>query len=137
MTYVSFAEEHPLDVQPLIAALKFQPTDFEFEHGALLHVPSRHRFEFDGEGRVTVMALCGCAGRSVSREQGDALLAAFRSWRQFYWQPLAIDREFASHFAKPDAWVRLMRDIRMAWRRFRGRAAPVTVGARALATPAE
>jgi hypothetical protein len=137
MTYVSFAPEHLLDVEPLISALKFQPTDFEFQHGSLLHVPSRHRFEFDRNGRVTVHARCGCAGRSVNTEQGDRLFTAYNSWRQSYWLPLETDREFASHFAKPNAWVRLLRDIRMAWRRFRRRAEPVTVGASVVTAPAE
>jgi hypothetical protein len=63
----------------------------------------------------------------------------FKTWRQNYWQPLEINREFASHFAEPNAWVRLFRDIRMAWRRFRRQSDPVTIPANALpsATPAE
>jgi integrase len=31
---------------------------------------------------------------------------------QNYWRPLQINREFASHFRKPNAWIRLFRDIR-------------------------
>ena len=63
----------------------------------------------------------------------------FKTWRQNYWQPLEINREFASHFDEPNAWVRLFRDIRMAWRRFRRQADPVTIPADVLpsATPAE
>ena len=29
-----------LDVSPMISALRFQPTDFEYAHGRLRHVPS-------------------------------------------------------------------------------------------------
>jgi hypothetical protein len=137
MTYVIFAPEHYLNVEPMIWALKFQPSDFEQEYGSLLHVPSRHRFKFDPRGRVTVDAQCGCARRSVSTEQGDRLFEAYNSWRELYWQPLETDREFASHFAKPNAWVRLFRDIRMAWRRFRRHEDPVVVGAQMVTTPAE
>ena len=127
-----------LDVAPMISALQFQPTDFELSHGWLRHVPSSHRFKFDKKGRVTIDARCECSGQSVRHEQSDELFQAFTGWRQHYWQPLQIDREFASHFKSPNAWVRLFRDIRMAWRRFRRREEPVTVPAEALAmVPAE
>lgn len=127
-----------LDVAPMISALQFQPTDFELSHGWLNHVPSRHRFKFDKKGQVTIDARCDCSGQSVSREQGDQLFHAFTGWRQHYWPPLQIDREFASHFKSPNTWVRLFRDIRMAWRRFRRREEPVTVPVEALAmVPAE
>jgi hypothetical protein len=123
----------------MISALRFQPSDFEYAHGWLSHVPSRHRFQFDRKGRVTIDALCGCATLSVRPEQTDELHSMFKTWRQDYWQPLEINREFASHFAEPNGWVRLFRDIRMAWRRFRRQAGPVTIPADALpsATPAE
>jgi hypothetical protein len=137
MTYVSIAPEHYLNVEPMIWALKFQPSDFEQDHGSLLHVPSRHRFKFDARGRVSVDAQCGCARRSVSAEQGDRLFEGYNSWRELYWQPLETDREFASHFAKSNAWVRLFRDIRMAWRRFRRYEDPMIVGETMLTTPAE
>jgi hypothetical protein len=128
-----------LDVAPMISALRFQPSDFEYAHGWLSHVPSRHRFQFDRKGRVTIDALCGCATLSVNPEQVDELHSMFNTWRQNYWQPLEINREFASHFAEPNAWVRLFRDIRMSWRRFRRQASPVTIPADRLpsATPAE
>ena len=127
-----------LDVAPMISALRFQPSDFEYAHGWLQHVPSRHRFQFDRSGRVTIDALCGCAALSVRPEQADELHATFKTWRYSYWQPLETNREFASHFRAPNAWVRLFRDIRMAWRRFRRQAEPVTVPVEALsATPAE
>jgi hypothetical protein len=122
-----------LDVEPMISALQFQPADFELSHGWLRHVPSRHRFKFDKKGRVTIDARCDCSGQSVSREQGDQLYRAFSVWQQFYWRPQEIDREFARHFERPNAWVRLLRDIRMAWRRFRRREEPVALQADALA----
>ena len=115
-----------LDVAPMIAALRFQPSDFEYAHGWLNHVPSRHRFQFDRKGRVTIDALCGCAAMSVKPEQADELHSMFKTWRQYYWTPLETNREFASHFAEPNAWVRLFRDIRMAWRRFRRREASLS-----------
>lgn len=129
-----------LNVEPMISALQFQPGDFELSHGWLRHVPSRHRFKFDRQGRVAIDARCGCADQSVSRDQGEQLFRAFTAWREFYWRPREIDREFASHFGRPNAWVRLFRDIRMAWRRFRRREEPATLPAEALATftvPAE
>ncbi|MGH9553922.1 MAG: hypothetical protein ACRD3W_31380, partial [Terriglobales bacterium] len=92
---------HFLDVAPLISALQFRPTDFELSRGWLRHLPSRHRFKFDKKGCVTIDARCDCSGQSVNREQGDQLFKAFTSWRQYYWQPLEIDREFAVHFSKP------------------------------------
>src|SRR5277367_3291465 len=104
-----------LDVAPMIAALRFQPSDFEFSHGWLNHVPSRHRFQFDRSGRVAIEAMCDCASLSIKPEQSDELVAMFTTWRQEYWQPLEINREFASHFQKPNTWVRLFRDVRMAF----------------------
>lgn len=64
---------HHLDVAPMILALQFQPADFEYKHGQLRHVPSRHQFLFDRSGRVTIDAPCGCAGRSISSEQAEQL----------------------------------------------------------------
>jgi hypothetical protein len=127
-----------LDVAPLITALQFQPTDFEFSRGWLNHVPSRHRFKFGRNGRVTIDARCSCAFQSVSREQGEQLFRAFYAWREHYWRPLQIDREFAGHFKQPNAWVRLFRDVRMAWRRFRRREEAVVTPGEAIAmVPAE
>lgn len=127
-----------LDVTPMIEAFQFQPADFEFKHGWLRHVPSRHQFRFDRKGRVTIDARCSCAAQAVSREQGERLYAAFNGWHEYYWRPLEIDREFASHFREPNAWVRLFRDFRMAWRRFRRQAAPISLPSRTMGiAPAE
>ena len=129
-----------LDVSPMISALQFQPADFEYANGWLHHVPSRHRFQFDRLGRVTIDAICGCAAMSIKPEQADELVTMFKTWRQHYWLPLETNREFASHFRKPNAWTRLFRDIRIAFRRFLRREDPVVVSAEemaAAATPAE
>jgi hypothetical protein len=130
-----------LDVSPMISALRFQPEDFEYAHGWLHHVPSRHRFQFDRLGRVTIDALCGCAAMAIKPEQTDELIGMFKTWRQHYWIPLETNREFTSHFSKPNALVRLFRDIRMAFRRFLRFEDPVSIPAEALsrpsATPAE
>ena len=79
---------------------------------------------------------------SVRPEQKDELFAMFRTWRSDYWTPLETNREFASHFAAPNAWVRLYRDIRMAFRRFlrseqQPAGLPVPDLAQVSATPAE
>jgi hypothetical protein len=129
---------HYLDAAPMISALQFQPTDFDFRRGQLRHIPSRHEFLFDRSGRVWIGARCGCAGSSISKEQSEQLFTAFKTWREFYWRPLEIDREFASHFRAPSAWVRLFRDMRLAWSRFRSRADPITLPAEATTlVPAE
>jgi hypothetical protein len=108
---------HFLDVSPMISALRFQPYDFEYVHGWLRHVPSRHRFRFHRSGQISIDAKCRCSGMSIRPEQSEALAVSFRTWRQDYWLPLETNREFASHFMRPDAWGRLLRDIRMAFRR--------------------
>ena len=139
--YASGRTARYLDVSPMISALRFQPEDFEYAHGWLDHVPSRHRFQFDRIGRVTIDAMCGCASLSVKPEQNDELFAMFKTWRREYWMPLETNREFASHFRTPNAWVRLFRDMRMALRRFLRRERPASIPvdelAAARATPAE
>jgi len=125
--YAAAYQPYFLDVAPMIEALQFQPSDFEFKQGWLRHVPSRHLFRFDRNGKVVIDARCSCSGQAVSQEQGQQLHTAFKAWHEYYWRPLEIDRDFASHFAEPSAWVRLFRDVRMAWRRFRRHAVPVTL----------
>jgi len=129
-----------LDVSPMISALRFQPADFEYARGWLTHVPSRHRFQFDRSGRVTIDAMCGCAAMAIKPEQAEELVGMFSTWRREYWLPLETNREFASHFKKPNAWVRLYRDVRMAFRRFLRHEDPIAVPVDELAvaaTPAE
>jgi hypothetical protein len=131
MSYATLSSTIPpvrfLDVAPMISALQFQPTDFELSRGWLKHVPSRHRFKFDAKGNIIIDANCNCANRSVSAEQGQQLFKMFMCWRENYWQPLQINDEFASHFKRPNVWVRLMRDVRMAWRRFYQREEPAAL----------
>ena len=137
--YASGHSVRYLDVSPMISALRFQPSDFDYAHGWLNHVPSRHRFQFDRSGRVSIEANCGCANLSVRPEQTDELAAVFKTWRQEYWLPFETNREFASHFRKPNAWVRLFRDVRMALRRFLRHDGPVgtTMDSLGEAIPAE
>jgi hypothetical protein len=146
MAYVDF--QYPagrtvryLDVLPLIEALRFQPEDFDLDRGWLNHAPSGHRFQFDGLGRVSIEADCGCASMTVKPEQTDELFSTYQVWRREYWTPIATNREFASHFAKANAWVRLFRDIRMAFRRFRRReereGLPIETFGEPRVTPAE
>ena len=121
------SESRFLDLSPMIDALRFQPADFEYNHGWLRHVPSRHRFFIDRHGGVAIDATCGCAGQPVRQDQARQLFETFTEWRVAYWQPRQVNREFASHFRNPGAWVRLFRDVRMAWRRFRGRGETVAL----------
>ena len=122
-----------LNATPLIDALRFQPEDFELKHGWLSHAPSRHRFQFERSGKVTIEADCNCSAMSIRPEQTEELIQTFHTWRTGYWVPSETNREFASHFAKPNAWVRLIRDIRMAFRRFVRREEPTGLPADALA----
>ena len=116
-----------LNLSPMIDALRFQPADFEYSHGWLRHVPSRHRFLIDRHGGVATDATCGCAGQPIRKDQARQLFEAFAEWRVAYWQPLQMNREFASHFRNPGPWVRFFRDVRMAWRLFRGVGDPVAL----------
>jgi hypothetical protein len=134
MSHVDFSmRPSDIDVTPMIQALQFQPSDFEFAHGRLIHVPSRHKFRFDSKGGVAIEAPCNCSGRPVRSDLSEPLFQAYKAWRQYYWEPAQTNREFASHFQAPDAWTRLFRDIRMAWRRFRGQERPVALSAEAIA----
>jgi hypothetical protein len=97
-----------LDVSPMISSLRSSPETFEFSRGSLHHIPSRHRFQFDGKGQVRVDAHCNCACLMVSKEQETNLYQAFNEWRASYWRPLEINRQFAAHFAPPPAWRRIL-----------------------------
>lgn len=106
-----------LDVSPMITALRTQSSDFELSRGWLKHAPSRHRFRFDKYGNVTIDAHCDCASLSVAPEQSRELWQEFQVWREVYWRPVEINREFASHFQAPNAFQRILRRINLAWRR--------------------
>ncbi len=96
-----------LDVSPMISALRVSPEHFEFTHGSLHHIPSRHRFHFHPDG-VQIDALCDCSFLAVSPKQEETLREAFGEWRASYWRPAEINREFASHFEQYSPLRRLL-----------------------------
>jgi len=100
-----------LDVSPMIVALRTSPSDFEMKRGWLRHFPSRHEFKFDSEGNVRLHARCDCAMLAVRREQGLQLWQTFQQWHVSYWRPLEINKEFASHFRKPNPLTRALRNM--------------------------
>ena len=100
-----------LELSPMIAALRDRPTDFEVDRGWLTHFPSRHSFNFDRLGDVTIRAHCDCAYLSVRPEQGHELWTAFQDWRVNYWRPIEINREFAAHFRRPNFLQRALRGL--------------------------
>ena len=127
-----------LDVSPMITALRTQASDFELSRGWLKHAPSRHSFKFDKYGNVTIDARCDCATLSVAPEQSLELWQEFQVWREVYWRPVEINREFASHFRAPNAFHRILRRIHLAWRRAtRNRLEERLPAASALETPVE
>jgi hypothetical protein len=101
----------------MISALRTQAGDFELSKGWLKHAPSRHKFRFDNSGNVTLDAHCDCALLSIAPQQREELWQAFRLWRETYWRPVEINRQFARHFQTPNALQRVIRRIDLAWRR--------------------
>lgn len=95
-----------LELAPAITALRSRPEEFEFSHGTLHHLPSRHRFRFEREDDVRIEALCDCSLLRAKPEQARSLHDAYRDWQASYWRPLQINREFASHFDAPPLWRR-------------------------------
>ena len=87
-----------LDVSPMITALQHTPYEFELTSGWLHHVPSGHSFRFHSNDQVEVSAACNCALLVPTHEGERELSKGFREWERAYWQPLQINREFASHF---------------------------------------
>ncbi|HLJ70446.1 MAG TPA: hypothetical protein VKU03_03955 [Roseiarcus sp.] len=100
-----------LALNPMIAALRERPEDFDLNRGWLTHFPSGHRFKFDRAGNVSLRANCDCALLSVRQEEGQELWQAFESWRANYWRPIEINREFAAHFRRPNVAQRMFRWI--------------------------
>jgi hypothetical protein len=94
-----------LDVNPLMASLRTRPDEFRFKGAWLTHVPSRHSFRFEPSGRVQIRAECNCALLAIHPYQEKQLADGFKDWHANYWQPLEINREFASHF-RPRSGVR-------------------------------
>jgi hypothetical protein len=101
----------------MITALRTQASDFELRRGWLIHAPSRHNFKFDKSGNVTIDAQCNCSFLSVAPEQSQELWQEFQVWREVYWRPTEINREFASHFRAPSLVQGILRRIHLAWRR--------------------
>jgi hypothetical protein len=103
-----------LDVNPMMESLRTMPEDFALKGKWLSHRRSNHSFSFDSEGRVQIRAVCECSQLRVMPEQEKALYASFREWEANYWQPLRINREFASHFCRGPSLRSVM--IRLATR---------------------
>jgi hypothetical protein len=96
-----------LDVNPMITALGTNPDHFAFSRGSLQHIPSGHRFAFNPKGQVRIDAQCACSDLEVRKDQEEELFQAFSDWRQNYWRPLEINRQFAAHFTLP-LWRRVL-----------------------------
>ncbi len=103
-----------LDVSPMMTALRTTPEEFEVQSGWLRHIPSQHHFAFDRDGGVQIRAQCNCAMLAIKSDQEKELHGAFQQWQASYWQPLMINREFASHF-KPRSALRQMLINVTAW----------------------
>jgi hypothetical protein len=106
-----------LDLDPIIAALRTRPTDFEMDGKWLHHFPSHHRFKVDQKGSVRLDARCDCALLRARREQGQELWNAFQIWHSAYWRPIEINEKFAREFGSPNIWQRFYRDLRARVRR--------------------
>lgn len=100
--------KHVLNISPAIEALKARPSEFEWRHGSLRHIPSDHRFQFDPNGSVVLHADCACAMLSISEEQGRELKAVAETWTRDHWRPAAINRHFADHFRRPSLWQKIV-----------------------------
>jgi len=106
-----------LDLAPAITTIRSRLEDFEFSNNTLHHLSSRHRFRFSSDGDVQVDAACDCSMLRISREQGKAFHAAYREWYATYWRPIEINREFASHFRRPNLAQRVLRRLMARIRR--------------------
>jgi hypothetical protein len=102
-----------LDLDPIIAALRTRPADFEMDGKWLYHFPSHHRFKVDQKGNVILDARCDCALLRARREQGQELWDAFQIWHSAYWRPVEINEKFGS----PNIWRRFCRSLRARVRR--------------------
>ena len=104
-----------LDISPMLAAMREQPTAFSMTQDWLKHRPSRHRFKVDPTGHVIVDTQCGCAALSVRVEQGRELYEALRIWREEYWIPRQVNRHFARHFRPQPFWRRWWNAVVESW----------------------
>lgn len=108
-----------LDLTPMIIAIAERPSEFDKRGRYLRHLPSGHRFRFDGQHRITIVQTrCACAGLPIRRDQAQEMEAVAERWEREYWRPLLarraaerrvreINRAFAAHFRKPTFWQRL------------------------------
>jgi hypothetical protein len=122
----------------MMTALRTMPEEFEIKEGWLHHFPSRHSFRFDPEGQVQIRAECNCSYLAVETRQSRALFDGYKEWQSNYWQPLLINREFASHFYRSPARNMLIRLT--AWmhqRLLQRRHAEVQLGEMSAMSPAE
>ena len=97
-----------LNVSPMIAALRETPDEFELTGGWLNHIRSRHSFRFGPTDDVEISAACDCALLTVRPEQKRELAIGYQEWKSNYWQPLQINREFASHFSRRPVWQQML-----------------------------
>lgn len=97
-----------LDLNPAITALRARPEEFEFSGNSLHHIPSRHKFYFQNDGNIAVVADCGCSTLQTSRAQAEVFHAEYKDWLATYWHATQINRQFASHFEPLSLWRRLL-----------------------------
>ena len=102
-----------LDVGPMMVALRTAPEQFELSKSEawLRHIPSRHSFKFEPDGRVEIRARCDCSLLAIRRGQEQELTACFEDWQAEYWRPLQINKEFASHFSAPSPVRRMLLNL--------------------------
>jgi hypothetical protein len=112
----------------MMVSLRTCPEEFELSGDWLNHIPSRHQFRFDPDGRVQIHAACNCAQLSVRAEQERELLASFSDWQTHYWRPMQINREFASHFPPRSRVRQFLIDLTAAIHRRLLRQAPSRSG---------
>jgi hypothetical protein len=114
------------------------PEEFEIKDGWLHHFPSRHSFTFDREGQVRIRAECNCSYLAVQTGQSHELFDSYKTWQTNYWQPLLINREFASHFQRSPLRNLLIRFTAWLHRRLMERRhADYPVGEMGAISPAE
>ncbi len=97
-----------LNAAPMTAALRATPEAFCMHGDYVRHIPSHHDFRFDGDRHVQIRANCGCAGYRIRPDQEPDLIAAYAHWRNEYWLPRAVNREFALHFRRRSSWRQLL-----------------------------
>src|ERR1700716_4119716 len=95
-----------LALAPAISATRSRPEQIEFSNNILHHPEQWAQVPLRQRRRLALDAACDCSRLRALPEQARAFHTADREWRASYWQPLQINREFASHFAPPALWRR-------------------------------